>query len=322
MYGAATFTYDLGEDVTSTSAVPANRRQECTDLVTIVIPCFNQAHFLHDAIESALRQTHLPCEVIVVDDGSSDRTAAVAAGYDGVTCIRQQNAGLPAARNRGLEATRSEFVIFLDADDRLLPEAAEVGLSHLAGRPDCAFVSGEHRYIDTAGVVVQEWSRPPVSRDHYASLLQSNYIGMIATVVFRADVVRGVSGFDRRYRACEDYDLYLRIARQHQVCAHATPVAEYRRHADAMSVDPGRMLAAALAVLDRQRRSVRGDRALEDAVEEGYGYWRRYYGPALARRTRDHWLGGERLDAVVDVIRLARYAPEYLRAVLAAPQAS
>jgi glycosyltransferase involved in cell wall biosynthesis len=307
---------------TDTSAVPITRRVERADLVTIVIPCFNQAHFLPEAIESAVRQTHPYCEVIVVDDGSTDRTATVAAGYDGVICIRQQNAGLPAARNRGLEAARGGFVIFLDADDRLLPEAAEVGLAHLAGRPDCAFVSGEHRYIDSAGAVVQEWTRPPVSRDHYASLLKSNYIGMIATVVFRVDVVRSVSGFERRFGACEDYDLYLRIAREHHVCAHARHVAEYRRHADAMSVDPGRMLAAALAVLDRQRPSVRGDRTLEEAFEEGHGYWRRYYGPALARCTRDHWHGGKRLNAAVDLIRLARYAPEYLRAVLAAPQAS
>src|SRR5262245_8511327 len=108
-------------------------------LVSIVIPCFNQARFLATAIESALAQTDQRCEIIVVDDGSTDDTRTVAAEYPTVTCISQTNAGLPAARNCGLRRSTGEYVIFLDADDRLLAEAAKRGVGELLRNPDCAF---------------------------------------------------------------------------------------------------------------------------------------------------------------------------------------
>ena len=89
-------------------------------LVSVVIACYNQGRFLGEAIESALRQTYAPIEVIVADDGSTDRTAEVAAAYP-VRCLRQRNQGAPAARNHGFRESHGRFVLFLDADDRLLP---------------------------------------------------------------------------------------------------------------------------------------------------------------------------------------------------------
>ena len=94
-------------------------------LVSVVIPCFNQARFLGAAIASALAQTHTPVEVVVVDDGSTDDTAAVTARFPGVRYVRQENAGLSAARNTGLGKSRGAYLAFLDADDVLLPRAAE-----------------------------------------------------------------------------------------------------------------------------------------------------------------------------------------------------
>src|SRR5215831_9104653 len=96
-----------------------------TPLVSIIIPCYNQAHFLSDAIDSARRQTHSRIEILVIDDGSSDNTSEVAASYRDVYCIRQANQGLSAARNAGLRASKGSLLVFLDADDRLLPNAIE-----------------------------------------------------------------------------------------------------------------------------------------------------------------------------------------------------
>src|SRR5690349_15716190 len=94
-------------------------------LVSIIIRCYNQGHFLGEAIDSALRQTYPHVEIIVIDDGSTDNTAEVVARYRGVRSIRQPNLGRCAAGNTGLGESRGEYLVFLDADDRLLPDAVE-----------------------------------------------------------------------------------------------------------------------------------------------------------------------------------------------------
>jgi glycosyltransferase involved in cell wall biosynthesis/SAM-dependent methyltransferase len=281
--------------------------------VSIVIPCFNQARFLSEAIESALSQTHRAVEVVVIDDGSADGTAEVAARYAEVRYVRQPNSGLAAARNAGLRHSTGRYVVFLDADDRLLVGAAAIGVDELERHPECAFVSGEHRYIGVDGSVMQEWSRPAVGANHYAALLKGNYIGMVATVMFRRDVFQTVQGFDGRWNACEDYDLYLRIARVFPIRAHTSTVAEYRRYPTAMSSDPGRMLDAALAVLSAQREAIRGHREYEQAWREGRLYWRQYYGRALADSVRRHWQAtGRGRYAAREMWQLARLAPAEL----------
>ncbi len=98
-------------------------RKDEEALVSVVIPCYKQAHFLPEAIKSVLAQTYSGVEAIVVDDGSPDNTSEVACRHRDVRCIRQQNQGLSGARNTGLRESRGSFVMFLDADDRLLRNA-------------------------------------------------------------------------------------------------------------------------------------------------------------------------------------------------------
>src|SRR5215207_9860716 len=116
-------------------------------LVSVVIPCYNQAHFLGEAIESVLDQSYPNFEIIVVDDGSPDDTSEVAGRYPEVRLVRQENRGLAGARNAGLSYSEGEYVVFLDADDRLLPEALEAGLKCLKAHSECAFASGRYRFI-------------------------------------------------------------------------------------------------------------------------------------------------------------------------------
>src|SRR5438046_8618551 len=111
-------------------------------LVSVIIPCHNQAHFLDEAIESVLTQTYPNHEIIVVDDGSTDNTATVAKCHSPLRYIYQENAGPSAARNTGVKESRGEYLVFLDADDRLLPEALEIGVGCLRQHPECAFEIG------------------------------------------------------------------------------------------------------------------------------------------------------------------------------------
>ena len=117
------------------------------NLVSVVIPCYDHAQFLAQAIESVLGQSYANFEIIVVDDGSTDNTAEVVKGYSPVRYVYQKNAGRSNARNTGLQQSRGEFLVFLDADDRLLPHALETGVYCMHEHPECAFVSGHCRTI-------------------------------------------------------------------------------------------------------------------------------------------------------------------------------
>ena len=106
-----------------------------TELVSVVIPCFNAGHYLNEAIQSVLAQTHARIELLVVDDGSTDRTEEVACSDPQVIYLRQRNQGVASARNTGLRSSIGDSVVFLDGDDRLLPHAVEAGLKCLRKHP-------------------------------------------------------------------------------------------------------------------------------------------------------------------------------------------
>jgi glycosyltransferase involved in cell wall biosynthesis len=252
-------------------------------LVSVIIPCYNQAHFLGEAIASVLVQSYPYFEVVVVDDGSTDHTSEVAARYSGVRYVRQSNQGLSAARNAGLRRSQGGYVVFLDADDRLLPGALEVGVQCLEAHLGCLFVSGRYRNIASDGSISRNQPLPlTIGTDPYAALLQENYIGMHATVMYRRAAFEFVGGFDPSLRACEDYDLYLRIAKNFPTHHHGVTVAEYRHHGANMSRNPALMLRTAIAVLRAQQLYVKSNKLYKEAYKTGMKFWKQHFGRPLA----------------------------------------
>jgi glycosyltransferase involved in cell wall biosynthesis len=278
-------------------------------LISVIIPCYNQGHFLAEAIESGLNQSYRRLEIIVVDDGSTDESAQVAIRYKDVRLIRQPNSGLSAARNAGLAASAGDYLVFVDADDRLLPDALQAGAQCLASHPEYAFVYGHYKLITADGHPLPATERRQAREGHYLEMLRANYIGMHATVMYRRVVFETVGGFDTTLDACEDYDLYLRITKRLPIYCHARVVAEYRQHNSNMSLDAGLMLKTSLHVLGSQRRHVKGNVQAQRAYREGIRYWQAYYGRKLIKNVRAQAQARDWKKALSGAFTLVRYYP-------------
>jgi glycosyltransferase involved in cell wall biosynthesis len=280
-------------------------------LVSVIIPCYKQAHFLGEAIESVLRQTYRTYEIIVIDDGSPDNTAEVAARYPHVLLISQRNQGLAAARNSGIKESHGEYLVFLDADDRLLPKAMESGIGCMLRHPQSAFVFGSYYYINLDGAPLSAPSPPYHGDDLYFAMLDRNRIEMGAAVMYRRDIFDSIGGFKTSLRAAEDYDLYLRIARSYPCHHHDEVVAEYRKHETTMTKDYALMLATTITVLRSQRRYISGDKKYEEAYLAGLKSWQECYGEPLYLRTITRmWEPREWKQTLRGLWCLLRYYPQ------------
>ena len=286
-------------------------------VVSVIIPCYNQARFLKEAIGSIRAQSYPNCEIVVVDDGSTDNTNEVAAAFDGVIYLRQQNQGLGAARNAGFHHSHGAYVVFLDADDRLLPDALQVGANFLDTHRDIVFVYGPYVYIAENG---QRLSGSPPCRPeggHYSALLRGrNFIAMIATVMFRRTIVEQVGGFDASFPGCEDYELLLRCARHGPIGRHEQFVAEYRQHSAGYSHNNRLMLISGLAVIRSQWPYVKEDESYRKAYKEGLKSWRNHFGRKFLNDVTAGWREGNRKRILLDLVEFARFCPGILLAAI------
>jgi glycosyltransferase involved in cell wall biosynthesis len=252
------------------------------DLVSVVIPCYNHGKYLPDAIDSVLSQKHKNVEIIVVDDGSTDCTKQMVenryAGVEEVKYVYQNNQGLSAARNTGIDNSTGDYFVFLDADDWLVGEALRINLRVMKKDPELAYVSGGH-------IIINERLGDSVTRnekvegDYFQNLLQGNYIGMHGTVMYSGWIFDEFR-FDTHLRASEDYDMYLNITRKYPVKQHTEIIAAYRFHDSNMSGDIYKMYTSTLTVLRKQHG------ALKNAIEKkcfnkGIGIWKKYYSAQL-----------------------------------------
>lgn len=241
--------------------------------VSVVIPAFNAERYLEDCLASVLRQTgDFELDVVVVDDGSSDGTAAIARRQAGVRCLTQANRGPSAARNAGIAATTGDLVAFLDADD-LWPEgklATQMRL--LQQHQNLALVFGDCRQFDAGGSRPRTefesgghgkaaWGPGPMLPDAYARLLRDNVI-TTGSVVARRAALAAAGGFPEDLRLVEDLDLWLRVAHRQPIGWCEQVCLLRRRHDTNISRDQEQIGLAFLDVLARQSQQWRpGDPA-------------------------------------------------------------
>ena len=221
-------------------------------LVSVIIPNYNHARFVGDAIQSVLDQTYKNFEIIVVDDGSTDNSREVISQFgDKVQCIYQKNAGLSAARNTGIKASKGTLIGVLDADDMYEPEFLKTLVGVLRANPDADGVYCGYQFVDETNNLLPQIENRPVSSDElYTALLDGNFF-VPESIFLRRHVYDAVDLFDEALWACEDWDVWLRATKKFKIFHSHEILTRHRILAGSMSTDSLRMLTARLTVLSK-----------------------------------------------------------------------
>ncbi|MDX8391439.1 MAG: glycosyltransferase [Mariprofundaceae bacterium] len=192
--------------------------------VSVVIPSYNYGAFIANALDSVLSQEGVDVDIVVVDDGSTDDTLDVLHAYEGrIRLFQQENGGVSAARNLGIEKAKCDLIAFLDADDWLLENSLYTRCAYWQQHPDCDWVYSLWKIADSSGEVVGTSldyfpHRDGIMEGDVFSSLLRGYAGMhIMTPIFRLADVRASGGFRTVYKAAEDYDFLLRMSRGKRV---------------------------------------------------------------------------------------------------------
>ena len=246
-----------------------------TPVVSVIIPAYNQAHYLTYALCSVLAQTLTEWEAIVVDDGSTDNTRQVVAGFDDarIRYIYQANQGLSGARNTGVGAARGQFLAFLDSDDELTPAFLKTCVEALQADRALGAVHTATQFIDQSGNILPHTDAQALAGDAFKQKLRQGGFFPPVSVVARIDCVREAGLFDVTLTSLEDWDMWLRLVQRHPMRGLPQPLARYRVYPGSMSTNAPRMLANRLAVIAKHVGDASGEPTARPAEKrEMYGY--------------------------------------------------
>ncbi len=229
-----------------TFPVTSRKNKEIPSLpsVSVVIPAYNAADSLARAVQSVLEQTCRPKEIVVVDDGSTDETAEVAKAFPQVHYIRQENAGVAAARNRGIREVSSEWLAFLDADDQWYPRRLEASFEVLMAKPELHWCGGVYHEIDLSRQIRVQGKNTRAEKLFREGLFFENFYQAAVTGVsfstcamtLRTETVREIGGFDESRKLGEDLKLWYEMADRHpQVGYVMEPMFQYLRRSNSLT---------------------------------------------------------------------------------------
>lgn len=272
--------------------------------VSVVIPAYNAAWCVRRAVDSVLAQTRPCLETLVVDDGSTDETAAVLSPYgDRIRVIRKSNGGLSSARNAGILEARGTMVAFLDADDWWLPTKIAVQVGLMERRPEIGFSSVAARVESPDGLLVNVWPSPQWEGSFLEHLFHhpAAVAGSGSGVVARRTSISRAGLFDESLKSLEDIDMWMRLAAVTEFGCVEEPLVVIVKRADSMSRNLDVMRQAALQVMTKNRCLLRQDR-------QG-AYWRAGLASLLADYAKWQHRAGRRGDALADVARALSLAP-------------
>jgi len=212
--------------------------------ISVVIPAYNATPFLARCLKSVFAQTLKPEEVIVVDDKSTDNTAAMAEALGAKVVRREINGGLSAARNSGIQNASNEWIALLDADDVWLPEKLERQAD--CARPEVVLIYTGIKYFDDNGIR----SVVPAVDPATAMKMLRYHNPIPCTYLVRREALQHDGGYREDIRACEDWEMLVRLQRHGKFVAVTDPLVDIYLHPGSLSANPGRMIKALDQIID------------------------------------------------------------------------
>jgi glycosyltransferase involved in cell wall biosynthesis len=277
--------------------------------IAVIVPAYNASAFIADTIKSILGQSRLADEIVLVDDGSTDDTAAVAARVsDKVTIVRQKNVGTAGARQRGVEATTAELLLFLDADDILHASALEKLSAVLRCQPLAAIAYCPAEVwlpMDQGRTHIDTLPRPR-GENPWETLLYSNFICTPGCVLMRRSALNEVGGWDtsKNMKANEDWDLWLRLAEKKSFALVTEPLVKYRMHGASLSKNRRVMIKSMFVVFGKQRSRWKHNSSRRLAVEAGEWHNCKYVIREMLRAARSSCSNGQIIMATTLVMEV------------------
>jgi glycosyltransferase involved in cell wall biosynthesis len=223
--------------------------------VSVVIPTYNSANYLSDAIDSVMNQTVQCFEIIVVDDGSFDDTKNILTPYlKDIRYFYQDNAGSAKARNVGINAAKGEWIAFLDSDDYWENNHIEMMVSKHKKNPEADLIYGGKRWVDQYGNQIKDVPLQTVYPEGwiFSELFYDNYISTSSTVFARRSVLIDLCGFNEQpvFRNAQDYDMWLRLAANSMIVSIPELAVKYRRHDNNKTLNTARRVRGVLSALN------------------------------------------------------------------------
>lgn len=242
-------------------------------LISIIIPCYNQAIFLPDCLDSILKQSFSNWEAIIVNDGSTDETCNVANKYctidSRIKLFEKQNGGLSSARNFGIEKSIGEWLLFLDADDLLIGDHLKEVFQIISSKPDANLIQTGYHHLNEDGKQILHSVMPSKNPELLPSILTHN-IGPVHTIIIRRSIIKQMHGFDETLNSCEDWDMWIRVAKFgiKKVSINKALVG-YRLASNSMSRNAKRMY---IALKEVANRAIKKDSRLSDLISGNTDY--------------------------------------------------
>jgi glycosyltransferase involved in cell wall biosynthesis len=289
-------------------------------LISIVVPAYNAERTILETIASVQQQTFSDFEIIIINDGSTDRTLELVQEIqdERVKIFSYENGGLPVARNRGISHAKGEFIAFIDADDMWTSDKLELQLARLQQYPEAGVAYSWSRFVNEQGELSYAVDDRHIEGNVYEKLLLNNFLNNGSSLLVRREAIDSAGEFDPTLKSCEDWDFYLRLAAKWSFVLVPKPQILYRQSSTAMTSKIDVMESAALITIERAYRAapLKLQHLKNQTLARLYQYFTRQYLERSTSGIKEINLAGQKLWKSIRLhppILLEKYTHELLR---------